>query len=135
MNEVCSSAQARGLSDSTAQRSCVHGTNFPLLGKYVWCLQTSATAAALSHSTYCHFQVTSHHVAWSVAVNASLKRNKAFEEIKEYKIGIIKKKDNINFQAFPLGARDYIVSRYFISDEWVLGAGYHPAIISLSKQN
>ena len=37
-----------------------------------WCLQTSATAAALSHNTYCHFQVTSHHVAWSVAVNASL---------------------------------------------------------------
>ena len=34
-NEVCSSAQARGLSDSTAQHSCVHGTNLPLLGNYV----------------------------------------------------------------------------------------------------
>ena len=49
-----------------------------------------------------------------------------------YRPGIIKKKDNINFQAFPLGARDYIIvsTLLYLSGCY---AGYQPAIILLSR--
>ena len=39
-NEVCT-AQARGSSDSTAQRSCVNGTDFPLECGAVQCLHST----------------------------------------------------------------------------------------------